>query len=121
MSFEGVVSEIVRLHAGPRMSQAVIYEGLVFITGQTDDLASDVAGQTKNVLTKIDALLAQAGSDRSRILSANVWLTDIANFDDMNRAWEEWIDTANPPARATVESKLARPDYLVEIAIIGAR
>jgi enamine deaminase RidA (YjgF/YER057c/UK114 family) len=115
------VGEILRLHSGPRMSQAVAYGGLVFLAGQVDAQARDVAGQTRNILMKIDTLLEQAGSSRLRVLNANVWLTDIASFDDMNAVWEQWIDPVNSPARATVESKLAEAQYLVEIAVVAAR
>ena len=86
--------EIVRIQAGPRMSQAVVHGGLVFLAGQVDRDAGDVAGQTRNVLAKIDSLLEQAGSNRSRILNASIWLTDIAAFDAMNQVWERWIRAA---------------------------
>ena len=103
------------------MSQATIYNGTVFIAGQVDDSQStSVAGQAKRILEKIDALLAQAGTNRSRLLSANVWLSDIATYDEMNAVWEAWIDSNNPPARATVESRLAGPEYKIEIAAIAA-
>ena len=78
-------------------------------------------GQTDAILRNIDARLAEAGTDRSRLLSANIWLADIATFDQMNTAWDAWVDPANPPARATVEARLASPDYLVEIMVIAAR
>jgi enamine deaminase RidA (YjgF/YER057c/UK114 family) len=115
------VSEIERIQVGPRMSQAVVHGGLVFLAGQVDGDGPDVAGQTRNVLAKVDSLLQQAGSDRSRILSANVWLSDIGFFDAMNGIWERWIDPANPPARVTVEAKLAGPQFLVEIAVVASR
>lgn len=104
---------------GTRMSQAVVNGGVIFTAGQVDDSVDDVAGQTKAVLAKLDALLAEAGSDRSHVLTANIWLSDIATFDEMNGVWETWIDPNAPPARATVESKLATPRYKVEIALVA--
>lgn len=111
---------IERINPGPRMSQAVVHGGVVYTAGHVDTQASDVSGQTRNILARLDALLAQAGSDRSHLLSASIWLSDIATFDEMNGEWEAWIDKENPPARATVESKLAGAQYLVEIAVIAA-
>ncbi len=112
---------IKRINPGPRMSQAVAYGGLVYLAGQVaDDPAADVAGQTRQVLGKIDDLLAEAGADRSRILSANIWLADIATFGQMNTVWDAWVDPANPPARATVEARLAAPQFRVEIAVVAA-
>ncbi len=114
-----VSESILRLTPGPRLSQGVVHGGLLYTAGQVDAQSSDVGEQTKNVLAKIDALLAQVQSSKSQVLSANIWLSDMATFDDMNRAWEHWIDPHNPPARATVESRLATPDYKVEIAVIA--
>jgi enamine deaminase RidA (YjgF/YER057c/UK114 family) len=114
-----VSKSIVRLTPGPRMSQGVIYGGLLYTAGHVDAQSADVGEQTKNVLAKIDALLEQAQSSKSQVLSASIWLSDIATFDDMNRAWEHWIDPHNPPARATVESRLATAEYKVEIAVIA--
>jgi enamine deaminase RidA (YjgF/YER057c/UK114 family) len=113
---------IQRLHIGPRMSDAVIHGDTVYLSGQVaEDRSADVEGQTRDILRQIDALLAEAGTDKSRLLTATVYLTDISGFADMNRAWEEWVDRSNPPARATVEARLASPDYLVEIQVIAAR
>jgi len=111
---------IERIDPGPRMSQAVVHGGVVYTAGHVDAQAGDVAGQTRNILTKLDALLARAGSNRSCLLCASIWLSDIATFEEMNLEWEAWIDKENPPARATVESKLAGPQFLVEIAVIAA-
>jgi enamine deaminase RidA (YjgF/YER057c/UK114 family) len=102
------------------MSRAVVHAGLVYTSGQVDGTDAGVAGQTAAVLAKIDRLLAEAGSDRSHLISATIWLTDIATFDEMNPVWEAWIDRQAPPARATVEAKLAAPAYKVEIAVIAA-
>ena len=111
---------IERINPGPRMSQAVVHGGIVYTAGHVDATAGDVAGQTRNILARLDALLKQAGTSRSRLLSANIWLADIATFDEMNAEWEAWIDKDNPPARATVEAKLAGDRHRVEIAVIAA-
>ena len=114
-----VTESIQRLVPGPRMSQGVVHGGLLYTAGQVDMGSTDVAEQTKNVLAKIDALLAQVQSSKSQVLSANIWLSDIATFDIVNRIWESWIDPHNPPARATVESTLAVPEYKIEIAVVA--
>ena len=113
---------IERLHAGRRMSEAVIHNGTVYLAGQVAaDASEDMAGQTRQVLDAIDRLLAEAGSDKSQILQAQVFLADIADFPAMNAVWDAWVPAGNPPARATVEAKLATPDYRVEIKVIAAR
>jgi enamine deaminase RidA (YjgF/YER057c/UK114 family) len=111
---------IVRLETGPRMSQAVLHGNTVYLAGQVAAGAS-VAEQTKAVLAQIDKLLAEAGSDKGRILSATVWLTDMGRFAEMNSIWDTWVVPGNTPARACVEARLAAPQYLVEIAVIAAR
>ena len=113
---------IQRIKGGPRMSMAVVHGNTVYVAGQVaDDPNADVGGQTKQILGKIDALLAEAGTDKTRILSANIWLRDIGTFAQMNAAWDAWVPQGNTPARATVEAKLASPSLLVEIAVIAAR
>ena len=113
---------IQRIKGGPRMSMAVVHGNTVYVAGQVaDDPNADVGGQTKQILGKIDALLAEAGTDKTRILSANIWLRDIATFAQMNAAWDAWVPQGDTPARATVEAKLASPNLLVEIAVIAAR
>jgi enamine deaminase RidA (YjgF/YER057c/UK114 family) len=113
---------IKRHPSGKLFSAAVEHGGLVFVAGQVaDDLAQGVRGQTEQVLKKIDAILAAAGTGKSKILSANVWVTDIRNRDEMNAAWTAWADPANLPARATVEAKLAEPRMLVEIMVTCAK
>jgi len=113
------LSEVRRLEPGRRMSQAVRYGGVMYTAGQVDD-SPTVAEQTRAVLAKIDALLAAGGTDKSACLSANVWLADIGTFDEMNAVWDQWVDPRCPPARATVESRLASSKYLVEIAVVAA-
>ncbi|WP_029009911.1 RidA family protein [Azospirillum halopraeferens] len=113
---------IQRFHTGPRMSQAVVHGGTVYLAGQVaDDTSGGVEAQTRSILGQIDRLLAEAGSDKSRLLTATIYLTDIATFAEMNKAWEAWVDPANTPARATVEAKLAAPQYLVEIQVTAAQ
>jgi enamine deaminase RidA (YjgF/YER057c/UK114 family) len=112
---------IKRLHVGSRMSQAVICNGMVFLAGQVaDDAKQDVAGQTKQVLAAIDKLLAEAGTDKSRLLSTSIFLSDMADFAAMNAVWDAWVSPGNTPARATVEAQLARPGWLVEIVVTAA-
>ena len=113
---------ITRINSGPRMSQAVVHGDTVYTAGQVaDDRTADVAGQTAQVLAKIDAVLAEAGSDKSKILSATIWLSDISTFNEMNAVWDAWVDTDNAPCRACVESKLALPEFTVEIGVIAAK
>ncbi len=108
-------------HGGlPTISRAVIHGGLVYLCGVTADPAGDVRRQTDQVLQRVDVLLATAGSDRSRLLSAQVWLADMSDFEAHNAAWNRWVDTANPPARACVQAVLWRPGLLVEIAVVAA-
>jgi enamine deaminase RidA (YjgF/YER057c/UK114 family) len=110
------------IQPGTRLSQAVVRGDVVYIAGQVaSDTSADVAGQTRQVLAKIDALLAEAGSDKKKLLSVNVWLADIAGYDAMNVVWDPWIAGSPPPARACVESRLAGPQYKVEIAAVAAR
>ena len=114
--------EIKRISPGPRLSGAVVHSETIYVAGQVaSDASVGAKGQTEQILKKIDELLAQAGSDKSKILSATVWLANMGTYDEMNAAWDSWLDTKNPPARATVESRLAAPKFLVEIACIAAR
>lgn len=111
---------IVRLEVGPRMSQAVTHNGTVYLAGQVGEGAT-VTEQTKSILAQIDKLLAATNSSKSRILSAQIWLSDIADFAEMNAVWEAWVDPANTPARATGEVKLAAAQYRVEIIVVAAQ
>lgn len=112
---------IVRLHPDDRMSQAVIHGDTIWLAGQVGEPGEDVVAQTRTALTEIDSLLAEAGSHKSKILSATIWLADIADFEAMNSVWDAWVDKDNPPARATGESRLAAPEYRVEIIVVAAR
>ncbi|MGF1528080.1 MAG: RidA family protein [Candidatus Competibacterales bacterium] len=111
---------IERRHSGPRMSQINIHNGIVYLAGQVGS-GDDVTAQTRDVLAKVDALLAEAGTGKSNILQATVWLADIGDFAAMNAVWDAWIDPANPPARACGEVKLARPDLRVEVIVVAAQ
>ena len=112
---------IERLHPGPRMSQAVIHGGIVYLAGQVGAPGETATAQTRAILASIDELLAEAGTDRSQLLTATIWLADMADFAAMNVVWEEWIGGANAPTRATGEVRLATPDYRVEIIVTAAR
>lgn len=112
---------IERIDAGPRMSEACVHGGIAYLAGQVPETpGADIATQTREVLEAIDALLAQAGSDKTRILRAQVYLADIADFAGMNRAWDAWVVPGRAPARATVEARLANPDWKVEIVVTAA-
>ncbi len=115
---------VERIEGGPRMSQAVIYNKTVYLAGQVADNAhgADVAAQTREILAGIDRLLGQAGTDKKHLLSATIWLTDMATFAEMNRVWESWVVPGATPARATVLSpQLAGANYKIEIAVIAAQ
>ncbi|HXG64492.1 MAG TPA: RidA family protein [Blastocatellia bacterium] len=113
---------IERIKVGARMSQAVVHGDTVYLAGQVaDDPSADVAGQTRQILAKIDGPLAEAGTDKTKLLCANVWLSDISTFEQMNRVWDAWVTPGKPPARACVESRLARPELTVEIMVVAAR
>ncbi len=110
-----------RIAPGPRMSRAVVHGDTVYLGGQTPrDASADVADQTRQILGQIDALLAEAGSGHEKILSVTIWLRDIASFEAMNAVWDAWVSTENPPARACIESRLAKPEWLVEMHVIAS-
>ena len=106
----------------PRMSRCVVRGDTVYLAGLTaSDTSQDIKGQTKQVLDKIDGYLAQAGTSKSNLLAANLWIKDMALFADMNSVWNAWVDPENPPARACVRADLARPEVLVEIMVTAAK
>lgn len=112
---------IQRYNVGKRLSGMVVHNGTVYLAGEVpDDTSKDVTGQTEEVLAKIDKLLAQVGSDKSKLLSAQIFLPDMKDFAGMNAAWEKWVIPGQTPARATIEAKLASPAYKVEIMCIAA-
>lgn len=112
---------IKRLHVGPRMSEAVVHNGTIYLAGQVAaDPTADAVGQTRQILDAIDRLLAECGSDKTRILQAQIFLADIGDFKAMNSVWDTWVPAGHTPARATVEAKLATPAYKVEIKVTAA-
>ena len=113
---------IERINPGKRLSQAVIHDDVVYVAGTVaDDTNDDVAGQTRQILRKIDAVLESAGSDKSQLLSATVWLADVSSYDEVNAVWDSWVAQGAAPARACVEAKLADEAYRVEVAAVAAR
>ena len=112
---------IQRLETGPRMSQAVIHGNTVYLAGQVGAPGQSVTAQTTAILASIDRLLGEAGSDKSKLLQATIWLDSMDDFAEMNAVWDAWVDPANPPARAAGESRLARPDFKVEIIVVAAK
>ncbi|MFZ9505713.1 MAG: RidA family protein [Burkholderiaceae bacterium] len=115
------MSDIKRINVGKRMSDVAVHNGVVYLAGQVaDDTSKDVKGQTAQVLATIDRLLADAGTDKTRMLQVQIFLSDIANFAAMNEVWDAWVPQGHTPPRATIESRLATPAYLVEIKVIAA-
>ncbi|WP_136162574.1 RidA family protein [Sphingomonas flavalba] len=112
---------IRRIESGPRMSQAVVHGDTVYLAGQVGAPGKSVTEQTQAVLASVERVLAEAGSSKANILSATIWLADMADFAEMNAVWDAWVDGKDAPARATGEAKLATPDYKVEIIVVAAR
>ncbi len=112
---------IERFDVGQRMSEMAVHNGVVYLAGQVaSDASLDITGQTADVLAQIDALLARAGSDKTKILRAQIYIADVAEFAGMNAAWDAWVPAGHTPPRATVEAKLAKPEWKVEIVITAA-
>ncbi|KIN61213.1 Endoribonuclease L-PSP family protein [Sulfitobacter noctilucae] len=114
------MTEIKRHHTNQRMSQIVTHNGTIYLAGQVGTAGASVAQQTQDCLDKINALLAEAGSDKTCILQAVIWLADMADFEEMNGVWDAWVAEGHAPARACGEAKLARPDLTVEIIVTAA-
>ena len=113
---------IQRFHVGPRLSEIAIHNGTVYLAGQIAENADlDIVGQTQEVLASIDRLLAEANSDKSLILSTQIYIADMADFAGMNSVWESWVVQGATPPRATVEAKLANPKCKVELVIVAAQ
>jgi enamine deaminase RidA (YjgF/YER057c/UK114 family) len=114
---------IQRFETGPRMSQVVVHGNTVYLAGVVAHKAAgeSVTKQTQEVLSIIDSHLAKAGSDKSKLLTATIYITDMKNFAEMNAVWDSWVSAGNTPARATVEAKLAAPQYHVEIMVFAAK
>ncbi len=113
--------EIKRLHVGKQLSEVAIHNGTVYLAGQiAEQTDADIGAQTREVLGHIDRLLMEAGSDKTCILSCQIFLADLADFAGMNAAWDEWVPAGHTPPRATVEAKLANPAWRVEIVVTAA-
>jgi len=114
--------KVERFHVGPRLSEMAIHHGTVYLAGQVaEDTSQDMLGQTQQVLASIDRLLAEAGTDKTRILMAQVIISDMRNFGDLNKVWEGWVVAGQTPPRATIEARLATPKHLVEIIVTAAQ
>ncbi|MCX7663006.1 MAG: RidA family protein [Tepidimonas fonticaldi] len=112
---------VQRFDVGPRLSEMAIHNGTVYLAGQVpDDATQDIEGQTRQVLGMIDALLARAGTDKTRLLMVQIFLADLADFDGMNRVWDAWVPAGHTPPRATVQARLARPEWKIEIVATAA-
>jgi enamine deaminase RidA (YjgF/YER057c/UK114 family) len=114
------MSDIKRIGTGPRMSEASCYNGIIWVAGQVGKPGGTVAQQTADCLAEVDRILAEAGTDKTRILSVQIWLADVATFAEMNAVWDTWVPAGHTPARATGEAKLAAPEYKVEIIVTAA-
>ena len=114
---------IQRFETGPRMSQVVVHGNTVYLAGVVarNNSGKSVTEQTKEILSTIDGYLAKAGTDKSKLLTADFWITDMADFNEMNAVWDGWVSPGNTPARATVQAKLAAAGYKVEIMVVAAR
>ncbi len=116
------MAQITRFHVGPRLSETAVHGGTVYLAGQVpDDTAADMRGQTAQVLGMVDRLLAEAGSDKSRILLAQIFLADIGDIAAMNEVWDAWIPAGHTPPRATVQARLANTAYKIEIVVTAAQ
>jgi enamine deaminase RidA (YjgF/YER057c/UK114 family) len=116
-----MTTEIQRFDVGPRMSELAVYNGVAYLAGQVAaDATQDIKGQTRQVLAAVDALLARAGSDKSRILRAQIFLADLADFAAMNAVWEAWVVAGQTPPRATVQAALAKPEWKIEVVVTAA-
>lgn len=115
------MSDIKRTNVGSRLSDMAVYNGVAYLAGQVpDDASLDMEGQTRQVLATIDALLKEAGTSKERLLMVQIFVANMKEFDQMNKAWDAWVSRENAPPRATIEARLANPDYKVEIVATAA-
>ena len=115
------MSNITRVNVGKRLSDMAVYNGVAYLAGQVaDDSSQDITGQTRQILSTIDKLLASAGTDKTRLLMVQIMVANMKEFDGMNKAWDEWVPAGNAPPRATIEARLASADYKVEIVVTAA-
>ncbi len=116
------MASITRFHVGPRLSETAVHNGTIYFAGQVpDDTTQDIRGQTAQVLAMVDRLLAEAGSDKSRILMTQIFLADINDISAMNEVWDAWIPAGNTPPRATVQAQMANSAYKIEIVVTAAQ
>lgn len=116
------MANLTRFHVGPRLSETAVHNGTVYLAGQVpDDLTKDLRGQTEEVLGMVDRLLAEAGSDKTRILTTQIFLADIEEIGAMNEVWDAWIPAGHTPPRATVQARMAKPGYRIEIVVTAAQ
>jgi enamine deaminase RidA (YjgF/YER057c/UK114 family) len=116
-----MTTPIRRFHVGTRLSEMAVFNGVAWLAGQVpDDATADIRGQTRQVLAAIDKLLAEAGSDKSRILMAQIFLADLGDFAAMNEVWDAWVAPGHTPPRATVSARLAKPEWKIEIVVTAA-
>lgn len=115
------MTDLKRIDPGPRLSEASVHGDLIYCSGMIpEDVSQDIIGQTRQALAEIDSLLAKGGSDKTRILSAVIWLADIGDFAAMNKVWDAWVVPGQTPARATTQAKLNHPDMKIEIMVVAA-
>ena len=115
------MTEPKRFHVGARLSETAVHNGTVYLAGQVpDDVSADIRGQTQQVLGMVDRLLAEAGSDKTRILMTQIFLVDIQDIGAMNEVWDAWVPAGHTPPRATVEAKLANAAYKIEVVVTAA-
>ena len=113
-------TDITRIGSGKRMSEGVCFNGIIWVAGQVGNPGEPVTDQTRTCLAEVDRILTEAGTDKTRILSAQIWLAEMVAFPEMNAVWDAWVPAGHAPARATGEAKLAAPGYLVEIIVTAA-
>ena len=112
---------VQRFDVGPRLSEMAIHNGTAYLAGQIpEDASEDIRGQTRQVLAAVDALLARAGTDKTRILMAQIFIADMADFDGMNEAWDAWVPAGHAPPRATVQARLGKPEWRIEMVVTAA-
>ncbi len=115
------MSDIQRIGGSRRFSAITIHNGTVYLAGQVSQLTEGgIAEQSTDVFSKVDALLAEAGTDKSRVLSVQIWLKSMADYAGLNDVWDSWIDSGNPPVRVCVEAPMAKPSYLIEVLVLAA-
>jgi len=119
-AIQRITMKTKRIESNQRLCQAAVHGNTVYLTGQVGNPGQSVKEQTQTILASVDRLLEAAGSNKANVLQATIWLADIADFGQMNEAWDAWVDQSSPPARSTSEARMTSPDYRVEITVIAA-